>query len=328
VAIAASLSGITVGFMDDLERRRVGRSGLSVTVLGLGCNNFGRRLAAAGAALVVHAALDAGVNLFDTADLYGPEASEEILGAALKGRRDGAVVATKFGGPMGAPDRQGASRRWIVQAVEASLRRLDTEWIDLYHLHFPDPHTPIEETLSALSDLVHAGKVRYVGSSNFNGWQIAEADGVARAERFIPFISAQNEYSLLHRDVEREVVPACQRFGVGLIPYLPLAGGLLSGKYKRGEPPPADTRMGRNPPLAERLLNDRNFDLVEKLQAFAAERGIGILDVAIGGLAAQPQVSSVIAGAMTPEQVQANVRAAGWQPSSDDLQEIDRITAS
>ena len=309
--------------------RQAGRSGLRVSVLGLGCNNFGRRLDAANSTRVVHAALDLGVTMFDTADIYGGGASEEILGAALKGRRAGAVVATKFGGAMGeAWHERGASRRWIRLAVENSLRRLGTDWIDLYQVHFPDPLTPIEETLSALTDLVRDGSVRYVGSSNFAAWQIADAAWTAEARHLSPFVTAQNEYNLLERGFEHEGVPACTRFGAGVIPYYPLAGGMLTGKYERGRDAPPDTRLGRVPELGRAFLTARNFDIVDGLREFASARGRSLLDVAIGGLAAQPQVASVIAGAMSPEQVAANAAAAAWSPTPDDLAELDRITGA
>ena len=312
-----------------MEMRQAGRSGLRVSVLGLGCNNFGRRLDAAGSTRVVHAALDLGVTLFDTADLYGGGASEEILGAALKGRRSEAIVATKFGGAMGeSPHERGASRRWIRLAVENSLRRLGTDWIDLYQLHFPDALTPIEETLSALDDLVRAGAIRYAGSSNFAAWQIADAAWTATAAHGSPFVTAQNEYNLLERDFEHEGVAACARFGVGVIPYYPLAGGMLTGKYERGKEAPPDTRLGRVPDLGRAFLTDRNFDMVDALREFAAARGVSLLDVAVGGLAAQPQVASVIAGAMSPEQVAANAAAAAWTPGEADLAELDRITGA
>jgi len=309
-----------------LALRRLGASGLGVSVVGVGCNNFGRRLDASGATRVVHAALDAGVNLFDTADIYGRGASEEILGAALADRRDRAVIATKFGGAMSdAWGEGGASRRWIRLAVEASLRRLRTDWIDLYQVHFPDPETPIDETLAALDDLVRAGLVRYIGSSNFAGWEITDAEWTARTGHMSRFVSAQNRYNLLQRDVEREVAPACRRHDIGVIPYYPLAAGMLTGKYERHTPPPADTRLGRVPELAQGLLTERNFAIVDALREYAAARHITVLDVAIGWLAAQPQVASVIAGAMTPEQVHANVAAASWTPSAADLDELDRI---
>ncbi|AVT32386.1 MULTISPECIES: aldo/keto reductase [unclassified Plantactinospora] len=305
--------------------RRLGDSGLVVSVVGVGCNNFGRKLDAAGTRAVVDAALDAGINLFDTADIYGEPhgGSEELLGAALRGRRDDIVLATKFGmsmSGMNGPDlgARGA-RRYVARAVEASLRRLGTDHIDLYQMHEPDPGTPIEETLRALDDLVRAGKVRYVGNSNFTGWQIADAAWTARTGGYSPFISAQNEYSLLNRGVEAEVVPAAQHFGLGLLPFFPLADGLLTGKYKRGAQPPSDSRLaGTSPRYAARLAS-APWDTIEALEKYAAERGRSLLDVAIGGLAAQPAVTSVIAGATTPDQVRANANAGRWQPTPDDL---------
>lgn len=312
-----------------MEFRRLGSSGLVVSVVGLGTNNLGMKLDEAGSREVVHAALDEGITLFDTADSYGT--SEERLGAFLEGHRDDVVIATKFGSDV---RRRGlsngedwgarGSRRYIRRAVEASLRRLRTDWIDLYQLHRPDPATPIEETLSALDDLVHAGKVRYVGSSNFTGWQVADAEWTARTRGLERLVSAQNEYNWLERGVESDLVPALRQYGIGLLPYYPLASGLLTGKYRRGEAPAAGTRLadwGR-----ESELTDAVFDVVEGLAAFAAARSIRLLDVAIGGLAAQPAVASVIAGATSREQVAANVVAGGWHPSADDLAELDKIT--
>jgi aryl-alcohol dehydrogenase-like predicted oxidoreductase len=311
--------------MSEMRFRTLGNSGLQVSVVGLGCNNFGRRIDQAAAERVVHKALECGITLFDTADVYGDGQSERFLGAALRGRRDDAVIATKFRSPMGeGPYHRGGSRRYIRTAVENSLRRLDTDYIDLYQMHAPDPATPTEETLSALNDLVREGKVRYIGSSNFAGWQIADAAWIARIQHLVPFTSAQNEYSLLERSIEREVIPACERFGVGMLPYFPLASGLLTGKYHRGQPPPEGTRLARSPRVGE-LLNDQNFDVVEALDRFARDRGITLLDVAIGGLAAQPAVDSVIAGATKPEQVEANVAAGAWIPTPEDLAELDRI---
>jgi aryl-alcohol dehydrogenase-like predicted oxidoreductase len=283
----------------------------------------------AGSREVVHAALDEGITLFDTADSYG--ASEERLGALLEGKRDDVVIATKFGSDV---RRRGlsngedwgarGSRRYIRRAVESSLRRLRTDWIDLYQLHRPDPATPIEETLSALDDLVRAGKVRYLGSSNFTGWQVADAEWTARTRGLERFVSAQNEYNWLDRGIEADLVPALEQYGIGLLPYFPLASGLLTGKYKRGEAAPAGSRIadwGR-----ESVLTDTAFDVIEGLEAFARSRGVTLLDIAIGGLAAQPAVSSVIAGATSREQVQANVAAGNWQPSADDIVELDEIT--
>lgn len=311
--------------------RRLGASGLVVSAVGLGTNNFGMKLDFDACRQVVRAALDHGVTLFDTADTYG--ASEERLGALLQGHRDDVIIATKFGSDV---RRRGlsngedwgarGSRRYVRRAVESSLTRLRTDWIDLYQLHRPDPSTPIEETLSVLDDLIHEGKVRYIGSSNFAAWQVADADWAARAAGRTRFVSAQNEYSLLARDAERELIPALEQYGIGLLPYYPLANGLLTGKYRRGEPPPAGSRIGAWSQHA--LLADATFDVVEKLTAFAHERSVELLDVAIGGLAAQRCVASVIAGATSAEQVTANVRAGRWHPSAEDLAEIKRITTS
>jgi aryl-alcohol dehydrogenase-like predicted oxidoreductase len=316
--------------MADMRFRRLGDSGLVVSVVGVGCNSFGARIDADRTREVVNAAIDAGVNLFDTADIYGdrPGHSEELLGAALGSRRADVIVATKFGMDMrgaNGPD-WGArgSRRYIVRAAEASLRRLNTDYIDLYQMHEPDPGTPIEETLCALDDLVRAGKVRYLGNSNFAGWQVADAEWTANTGDLNRFISAQNEYSLLKRDIERELVPACERYGLGVLPYFPLASGLLTGKYRRGEEAPAGTRLAADR-YTERLRN-APWDVIERLAEFAEKRGLTLLDVAIGGLAAQPAVSSVIAGATSAEQVRANVKAAEWEPTPQDLAELDEIT--
>jgi len=317
--------------MSEMNYRRLGTSGLVVSVVGIGCNNFGRKLDLEGTREVVDAALDAGVTLFDTADIYGTPhgTSEEFLGAALKGRRDDVIVATKFGmnmeGLNGKDFGARGSRRYIVRAVEASLRRLETDYIDLYQMHDPDPATPIDETLAALHDLVRSGKVRYLGSSNFSGWQIADADWTARAGDLTPFISVQNQYSLLEREVETEVVPACEHFGLGLLPFFPLNSGLLSGKYKRGEKPAAGTRLAQD--RYQRWLDAADWDTIEALTAFGAERGHSLLDVAIAGLAARPAVTSVIAGATTAEQVQANVAAGAWQLTAEDVAALDAVLA-
>ncbi|ABK51845.1 aldo/keto reductase [Acidothermus cellulolyticus 11B] len=315
--------------MAEMTYRQLGASGLTVSTVGLGCNNIGRRLDKDATARLVDAALDAGITLFDTADVYGaePGASEEILGDVLSGRRGQVVLATKFGKPMRGkvlpePVARG-SRRYIRAAVEGSLRRLRTDYIDLYQMHEPDPRTPIEETLQALHELVIEGKVRYIGSSNFAAWQIVDADWVARSAGTERFISAQNEYSLLRRDVEADVVPACEHLGVGLLPYYPLANGLLTGKYRRGERP-SEGRLAE--PGRESDLAAAPWDVIDALEDFAKRRGIGLLDVAIGGLAAQPAVASVIAGATRPEQVRANAQAGLWEPDAADLAELDQIT--
>ncbi len=305
--------------MSEMKYRRLGQSGLVVSTVGLGCNNFGRKLNVDETRTVVDAAFDEGITLFDTADVYGTPhgASEELLGAALKGRRDDIVLATKFAGNMeglnGADFGARGARRYIVRAVESSLRRLDTDHIDLYQMHNPDAATPIEETLSALDDLVRTGKVRYLGNSNFAGWQIADADWTARAAGRTPFISAQNQYSLLHREAEKDVLPACEHFGLGFLPFFPLDSGLLSGKYRRGETPAAGTRLA-----GERYrpwLDEADWDRIESLEAYGKDRGHSLLDVAIAGLLAQPAVSSVIAGATTADQVHANAAAGGWELS-------------
>ena len=312
-----------------MRYRRLGRSGLTVSVVGLGCNNFGHRIPDARAQQVVDAAMDAGITLFDVADSYGrpiPGGAEITLGKVLGARRSEVLIATKFGSDMGGLngpdwDARGA-RRYVRRAVESSLRRLATDWIDLYQLHKPDPLTPIEETLSVLDDLVREGVVRYLGSSNLAGWQIIDADWVARTNGFEPFVSAQNHYSLLERAIEADVVPACEHAGVGILPYFPLANGLLTGKYARGQEPAAGTRLAGRPDY----LTAERFDTVERLASFAADRDLTLLDVAIGGLAAQPGVASVIAGATSAEQVRANAAAGGWVPDVGELAELDVIT--
>jgi aryl-alcohol dehydrogenase-like predicted oxidoreductase len=319
--------------MADMRYRRLGESGLAVSVVGLGCNNFGRRIGPEQAQEVVDAAIDAGVTLFDTADTYGTPhgASEELLGAALKanGKRDEIVIATKFGSPMegvNGPDWNArGGRRYIQIAVDASLRRLGTDHIDLYQMHQPDRRTPIEETLIALDEVVKAGKVRYIGSSNFAGWQVANSAWIARTGHLTPFVSAQNHYSWLERRPEADLVPACTNFGVGLLPYFPLASGLLTGKYKRDTEAPQGTRLSFGPFAG--LLAGARWDVIEAMEAFAAQRSLSLLDVAIGGLAAKPAVGSVIAGATSGDQVRANVSAGSWAPTPDELAELDKITA-
>lgn len=310
-----------------MEYRNLGSSGLQVSVVGLGCNNFGRRMDADAARAVVSRCLDLGINLFDTADVYGGEGrSEQFLGAALKGRRQDVVIATKFGNRMGeGPMQTGGSRRWVMRAVEDSLRRLGTDYIDLYQFHVPDPKTPIAETMRAMDDLVRQGKTRYIGHSNFSGWQAAEAHYIARYEHLRPFASAQNEWSLINRGVEAELVPACERFGLGILPYFPLASGLLTGKYRRGQPAPEGTRLSAAA-AAERWLTEANFAFVEKLEAFAKQRGHSLIELAIGWLASQRTVPSVIAGATRPEQVEANVAAASWRLSPEEMAEVDQLS--
>ena len=304
--------------MTEMNHRNLGTSGLRVSTVGLGCNNFGMRIDEAASKVVIDAAIDHGITLFDTSESYGD--SEVIIGNALGARRDDVILATKFcsdlKGANGVDWGARGSRRYIRRAVERSLSRLQTDYIDLYQIHMPDPLTPIEETLSALSDLVHEGLVRYIGCSNFSGWQIADADWTARTNGFERFISAQNHYNLIERDAEREVIPACDRFGLGMLPYFPLASGLLTGKYQRGQGAPEGGRIAAWGMTA--LLSDANFDRVEALATFAAERGITLLDVAMGGLAAQDTVASVIAGATSPEQIAQNVAAGNWSPSAAD----------
>ncbi|SDS85807.1 aldo/keto reductase [Microlunatus soli] len=314
--------------MSEMTYQQLGNSGLTVSTVGLGCNNFGGRMPDEAVPPVVDAAIDAGITLFDTADVYGNRGgSETLLGKALQGKRDQVIVATKFGADMhgaNGPDwGVRGSRRYIRLAVENSLRRLNTDWIDLYQMHQPDPNTPIEETLAALSELIAEGKIRYVGSSNFAGWQVIDADWTAQTGGYEPFVSAQNEYSWLKRGIEAELVPALDHTGQGLLPYFPLASGLLSGKYKRGQGAPEGTRLAGNP---DRLAA-ADFDKIETLEKFAADRGVTLLQVAIGGLAAMPTVGSVIAGATKVEQIRANVEAGLWQPSDDDLNELVKITA-
>jgi aryl-alcohol dehydrogenase-like predicted oxidoreductase len=295
--------------------------------VGLGCNNFGRRCDQGQASAVVGRALELGVTLFDTADIYGPRGvSEEYLGKALQGHRRDAVIATKFVGPMGeGPLWAGASRRYIFEAVDASLRRLGTDYIDLYQIHFPDARTPIEETLRALDDLSRAGKIRYFGCSNFAGWQVVEAQWIARDRSFAPLVSAQNQYNLLDRRIERELVPACNKYGLGVLPYFPLANGFLTGKYRPGQPAPEGTRLASG--MGERVLTEENFAVLAKLEDFAQQRGHSMLDLAIGWLASQSHVAGVIAGATKPEQIEQNVKAAEWRLAGEELAEVDRLTS-
>jgi len=304
----------------------LGRSGLLVSVVGLGCNNFGGRIGIDQARAVVDTAIEAGITLFDTADVYGNQGgSETILGELLEGRRDEVVLATKFGmdmlGSNGQDHGARGSRSYIRRAVEASLRRLRTDHIDLYQYHRADGVTPIEETLAALSELVTDGKVRYIGSSNMQAWQVADAEWTSRTRRLSAFISAQNEYSLLEREAESELVPACERYGIGILPYYPLANGLLTGKYRRGAPAPEGTRLKAR----QQVLDGADFDRIEALEAFAAAAGRSLLDLAVGGLAARPAVCSVIAGATTAEQVRANAAAGVWVPSPDEAEQLRLI---
>ena len=299
--------------------RTLGDGGPQVSVVGLGTNNFGWRCDYEQSLAVIDAALDAGITLFDTADIYGQGTSEEYIGRALEGRRDQVVIATKFGSPMEEhPEERRGTRDYIRWAIEGSLRRLRTDVIDLYQLHRPDEGTPIEHTLEALHELVQEGSVRHIGSSNFSAAQLEEADRIARERELTRFVSAQNEYSLVERELEDEILALCERLGIGMLPYFPLANGLLTGKYTRGEP----ATEGR---LAEREIPEERWDRLEQLQQFADERGVSLLSVAIGGLAAMPAVASVIAGATKPEQVVANVTAGAWEPSADDVAALQRL---
>jgi aryl-alcohol dehydrogenase-like predicted oxidoreductase len=311
-----------------MQIRNLGGSGLRVSAVGLGCNNFGQRTDLETSRKVIHKAIDLGITLFDTADIYaGKGGSETVLGAVLGDRRKDIVLATKYSKPMATDGtRQGASRRYIMEAVEASLKRLKTDYIDLYQQHDYDPLTPIDESLRALDDLVRQGKVRYIGNSNFPAWRIAEAEHVARAMNVNRFVSCQDEYSLVVRDIEKDLLPCAQEYNLGLLPFFPLASGLLTGKYKRGETAPADTRFGKAPQLRDRYVTARNEEIVDKLQAFAKARGRSMLELAFSWLAARPQVSSVIAGATRPEQIEQNVKAISWDLGPDDIAEIDKIT--
>ncbi len=306
-----------------MEYRRLGRSGLHVSLAGLGCNNFGMRIDYGAAEKVTNAALDAGITLFDTADVYGRGASEEMLGRALGARRHEVIIATKFAAPMGeGPMERGGSRHRIAEACEASLRRLGTDYIDLYQMHMPDPGTPIEETLRALDDLVRSGKVRYIGNSNYKGWQIAEAHWTAETHHLTKMVSAQNHYNLMERGVEAEVVPACNHYGLGMLPYFPLASGFLTGKYRPGQGVAEGTRLAAWGERAQGVLTDENFATLERLESWAEERGRTVLDLAIAWLSSQSHVSSVISGATKPEQLDANAEAVEWVLTAEEVAEV------
>ncbi len=309
-----------------MKYRRLGRCGLEVSVVGIGCNNFGRTLDAEGTARVVHAALDCGITFFDTADSYGGGQSEEYLGRALRGRRHEAVIATKVGWELGpGPNQRGASRARILSGIEMSLRKLGTDFVDLYQVHRWDPNTPLEETLEALADVVRQGKARYVGCSNFAPWQLVWSLWLADRRGWPAFVTVQPEYSLLNRAAERELLPACQAFGIGVIPYFPLAGGLLTGKYREQEPPPAGTRFAQLPHMYARFATPRNFEVVRRLESWVRERGRSLSELAIAWLLARPMVCTVIAGATSPEQVQANAKAAEWELTPEEVEEVARL---
>lgn len=310
-----------------MEYRQLGRSGLRVSVIGLGGNTFGRYADAERTAQIVHQALDLGINFIDTANVYGTGASEELLGKAIGSRRDEVLIATKAGMTMGdRPNERGSSRKHVIESCEASLRRLNIDTVDLFQIHRFDSLTPLDETLGALDDLVRAGKVRYIGCSNYDAWRIVQSLWISDRERLPRYISVQPEYSLLERDIERELVPACLEFGLGIIPYSPLAGGTLTGKYKPGEPPPEGTRGYNNPRFESRLRRD-TLEAVQRLDAWAREQGHKVGELALAWLAARPGVSTVIAGTTRPEQVAANARAADWHLSDDDLRAVDAILA-
>jgi aryl-alcohol dehydrogenase-like predicted oxidoreductase len=310
-----------------MHYRRLGRSGLRVSAIGLGGNTFGRYADEATTAAIVRQALDVGINFIDTADVYGHGASEELLGKAIRGHRDELLIATKVGSAMGErPNERGSSRKHILEGCDASLRRLDIETIDLYQIHWFDPETPLEETLGALDVLVRAGKVRYVGCSNYPAWRVAQAHWVSEREHLARYVSVQPEYNLLERQVEAELVPCCLEFGLGIIPYFPLAAGVLTGKYKPGEPPPEGTRGHDNPRFAPRL-EPKTLEAVQRLDAWARERGHSGGELALAWLATRPGVATVIAGTTRPEQVATNARAAEWQLTEDDLHEIDAMLA-
>ena len=310
-----------------MEYRRMGRSGLEVSAVGLGTNNFGRSMDAREAEAVVRKCADVGINMIDTANRYGGSLSEEYIGKAIKGIRDKVLLATKVSAPMEeeGPNQSGTSRKHIMDQVDKSLARLDTDYIDLYQIHGPHPETPIDETLRTLDDLVRQGKVRYIGSSNFPAWQIAQAMEVSSAMDLEHFISEQPQYNMLDRRPEAEVFPCCLAYGVGVLPYQPLANGFLTGKYRRGEAPPAGTRLADRTERADPLLKDANFDALDSLKAFAEERGHTVLDLAFAWLLANPVIGSVIAGATRPEQVEANARCADWHLSPDEMQGVDDI---
>ena len=312
-----------------MEYRNLGRSGLRVSLVGLGCNNFGGRLGLEDTRTVVHKAMDLGITLLDTADMYGNRGgSEELMGQVLGARRKDIVLASKIGMAMDdVGEKKGAARRYIMSAVEDSLRRLRTDWIDLYQLHQPDPLTPIEETLRALDDLVRQGKVRYIGCSNLPAWEVVESIWTSRSGGLEQFVSCQDEYSLVFRGPDKELLPAMQAYGLGLLPYFPLASGLLTGKYDRSAPMPEGARLTNTQRLADKYMTEANWKIVDGLSALCKARGWSMLDLAFSWLAARPTVASVIAGATKPEQLEQNVKAVSLKLTADDMAEIDRITA-
>jgi aryl-alcohol dehydrogenase-like predicted oxidoreductase len=311
-----------------MQFRQLGQSGLEVSLVGLGTNNFGRRCDQARSLQVLNQALEVGINFIDTANIYSATESETYIGKWLKGKRDQVLIATKFGMKMGdGPMQKGASRQHIMASIEASLTRLKTDFVDLYQLHCVDRRIPIEETLRALDDLLQQGKVRYIGASNFAAWHLCEAEWTCRAKNLNRFVSVQNHYNLLHRDIEREVTPFCEAYGVGIIPFFPLESGFLTGKYRRGETRPEGARLTGSP-RGDELLTEANFDILEQLEDFSKERGHSLLETAMAGLAAQPAVASIIAGATKPEQVVANATSVDWELSAEDRAALDQIVPS
>ena len=313
-----------------MEYRRLGSSGLQVSTVGLGTNNFGSRMVDEAACVkVLRHAVDIGINFIDTANIYGGKLSEQFIGNGLKGIRSNVVLATKVYGPMGeGPNQKGASRLHIIREVENSLTRLQTDYIDLYQIHFWDADTPLEETLRVLDDLVHQGKVRYIGCSNFMAWQACQSLYISQTLRLEPFVSIQARWSMISRGIERELVPFCQALNIGIIPYFPLAGGFLTGKYRRGEPAPDGTRFQKNPRFGERARTDKNFDTLDRIEQFAADRGRPVAELAIAWLLHNPIVSSVIAGATTPGQVSANAKATDWHLTAKEIEDLDAVLSN
>ena len=312
-----------------MEYRRMGNSGLMITGIGLGGNNFGWWADEKTSITVISHALDMGINFIDTADMYDRGGSEEFVGKAVKGKRSQVIIATKFAREMGdSPNEKGGSRHHILEAVDASLKRLQTDYIDLYQMHAADPMTPIEETLRALDDLVRAGKVRYIGCSNFAAWQLCEALWTSRVNNLHSFVTVQPRYSLLQRQIEAELVPCCQAYNIGVIPWGPLVGGFLTGKYRRGEKPPSDGRLSQSMPLYDSIFTEANWNKLAKFEAFAAERGHTVGELAIAWLLAKPWVSVVIAGARKVEQVSANVAAAEWKLTAEEVAEVDAMSST
>ncbi|MDP2919531.1 MAG: aldo/keto reductase [Dehalococcoidia bacterium] len=311
-----------------MEFRKLGNSGLKVSAVGLGGNNFGWWADEQTSITVIDHALEKGINFIDTADIYDRGRSEDFVGKAVKGKRQNVLIATKFGNPMGeSPNDRGGSRYHILRAVEASLRRLQTDYIDLYQIHLPDTTTPIEETLRALDDLVRSGKVRYLGCSNFAGWQLCEALWTSKANNLHTFVSVQPPYNLLQRQIERELVPCCQAYNIGIIPYSPLASGFLTGKYQQGKDLPADARLSAPNPRFKAIFTDANWDKLAKLEAFAAEKGHTVVELAIAWLLAKPCISTVIAGARKTTQVDANIAAGNWKLTAEEAAKLDALTA-